>query len=54
MASMNNARAFFGACPIQNEFIYVFGGLDGFLTICTIEKYHSVLNSWSILRINLP
>lgn len=51
MASMNNARAFFGACPIQDEFIYVFGGLDGFLTICTIERYHIILNSWTTLHI---
>ena len=51
MASMNNARAFFGACPIQDEFIYVFGGLDGFLTICTIERYYIILNSWTTLHI---
>lgn len=39
---------------MNNEHIYVFGGLNGYETTNTIEQYNIVLDKWTLMYIKLP
>lgn len=45
-ASLIVARAYLGSCTVGGEFIYVFGGLNGYDTTNTIEQYNSMMDKW--------
>ena len=47
-------RAYAGCCQLNNEFIYIFGGLNGYETTNTIEQYNIVLDKWTLQYIKLP
>ena len=53
-SELSTARAYAGACPFNNESIYVFGGLNGFETTNTIELYNAMLDKWTVLYVKLP
>jgi len=54
VCSMNESRAFHGACSMGEQFIFVFGGFQGFEVLPSIEKYDSVLDNWLTLYVKLP
>ncbi|TNV72831.1 hypothetical protein FGO68_gene4104 [Halteria grandinella] len=54
VASMNKARAFAGACVLEQQYIYAFGGLNDFEMLMTIEKYDSITDTWITLHYKLP
>ena len=49
VSSMNTPRAFFGACPCFDQFIYVFGGYHNFKMLDSIERYDQILDVWNEL-----
>ena len=54
VSPMNTARAFFGAVTIMDQFIYTFGGFDGFKMLKSFEKYDDIVNSWTSIMLELP
>mmetsp|Transcript_42495 Transcript_42495/g.40743 ORF Transcript_42495/g.40743 Transcript_42495/m.40743 type:complete len:662 (+) Transcript_42495:374-2359(+) len=54
LATMNESRAFSSAVALENQFIYVFGGLHDLQVLSTIEKYDSVCDSWVSVYFKLP
>ena len=54
VSPMNTSRAFFGACTIMDQFIYVFGGLNDFKMLKSFEKYDDIVNSWTSILLELP
>ena len=53
VARMEYARAFMGICPLQDQFIYVFGGLDGLRFLDTVERYDELLNQWTTFDVRM-
>lgn len=51
---MNEARAFFGNCSIEQQYIYVFGGNHDYTMLMTIEKYDTITDTWITLYYKLP
>lgn len=51
---MINARAYFSACKVKEEFVYVFGGFHNYETQNTIEFYNIMLDKWTLLSITMP
>jgi hypothetical protein len=51
---MENARACFGVCTIQDQFIYVFGGLNGNTMLDSIERFDDLLQTWLMIEVLLP
>ncbi len=51
---MNEARAFFGSCALEQQYIYVFGGYHDYEMLCTIEKYDTITDTWITLYYKLP
>mmetsp|Transcript_24930 Transcript_24930/g.24395 ORF Transcript_24930/g.24395 Transcript_24930/m.24395 type:complete len:106 (-) Transcript_24930:391-708(-) len=51
--SLNEARAFCGACSMSDQFIYLFGGFHDYEILQTIEKYDSVLDNCLTLHVKL-
>jgi len=54
VASMNEARAFSGACQMDNQYIYIFGGLHDYQVLNNIEKYDVITDTWVSLYYKLP
>lgn len=54
VASMNEARAFGGVCKIENQYIYMFGGLHDYQVLNNIEKYDVITDTWVSLYYKLP
>ena len=54
MAPMHQERAYFSACRVKEEFVYVFGGFYNYETTNTIEFYNIMLDKWTNLSINMP
>lgn len=54
IANMNEARAFFGSCSLEQQYIYVFGGYHDFQMLMTIEKYDTITDTWLTLYYKLP
>ena len=46
VCSLNTPRAFFGITPINDQYIYVFGGLNNNIVLDSIERYDQMLNNW--------
>ena len=51
---MNESRAFSSAVTLDNQYIYVMGGLHDYTVIQTIEKYDSVSDAWLSVYFKLP
>lgn len=49
-ASMNEARAFFASCALDNQYIYVFGGYHDYDMLSTLEKYDTITDTWITLH----
>ena len=54
VSTMNEARAFHSSVALENQFIYVFGGLHDFTVLQTIEKYDTISDQWVSLYFKLP
>ena len=54
ISSMNEARAFFGTCTLENQYIYAFGGFHDFEMLSNIEKYDTITDTWITLYFKLP
>jgi len=52
--TMNEARAFFGACAMENQYIYCFGGFHDYEMLSNIEKYDTITDTWITLYYKLP
>jgi len=52
--NMNEARAFFGHCALDGQYIYVFGGFHDYDMLNTIEKYDTITDTWITLYFKLP
>jgi N-acetylneuraminic acid mutarotase len=50
---MKKAWSFSGACT-QSELIYVFGGLDAYSPLNSIEQYSTIVDKWTNLYVKLP
>jgi N-acetylneuraminic acid mutarotase len=53
-STMMEPRAFAAAVPLDDQFIYVFGGMHDFTVLQTIEKYDTSTDSWQTLFFSLP
>jgi hypothetical protein len=51
IAPMQQERAYFSACKVKEEFVYVFGGFQNYDTTNTIEFYNIMLDKWTLLSI---
>ena len=51
---MHQERAYFSACRVKEEFVYVFGGFQNYETTSSIEFYNIMLDKWTLLSISLP
>lgn len=51
---ISQGRAFSAACAVQNQYIYLFGGFQGFNILNTIERYDCLADHWMNLHIKLP
>jgi N-acetylneuraminic acid mutarotase len=51
---MQQERAYFSACKVKEEFVYVFGGFQNYDTTNTIEFYNIMLDKWTLLSIQMP
>jgi hypothetical protein len=54
VAPMHSARAFFGAVTIIDQFIYAFGGFNGWEMLTSFEKYDDLLNNWTVIKLDFP
>ena len=54
VTSMNEARAFFGSCALDQQYIYVFGGYHDYDMLNTIEKYDTITDTWITLYFKQP
>ena len=54
VSTMNESRSFGAAVVLDNQFIYMFGGLHDFNVLQTIEKYDTIADSWVALFFKLP
>ena len=54
MAPMQQERAYFSACRVKEEFVYVFGGFQNYETTSSIEVYNLMLDKWTVLSVALP
>jgi hypothetical protein len=54
VASMNEARAFWGIWKVDNQYIYVFGGLHDYQVLNNVEKYDVITDTWVSLYYKLP
>lgn len=54
IGTMNESRAFFASVSIENQFIFVFGGLHDFNILQTIEKYDILADNWVSMFFKLP
>jgi len=54
VAPMNEGRAFAACCVLQDQYIYVFGGMHDYTVLQNIEKYDSVTDVWITLYVKLP
>lgn len=41
-------RAYSGCCTLNNEYIFVFGGLNAYETVNTIEQYNTMIDKWAL------
>ena len=51
---MNEARAYFAACVLEDQYVYVMGGLHDFQFLSNIEKYDYITDTWISLYFKLP
>ena len=51
---MNMTRAFFSACVMAEQYVYVFGGLSDYSILNTIEKYDTITDTWISLYFKMP
>jgi len=51
---MNESRAFATAVAIDSQFIYVFGGIQDYQWMDTIEKYDTLSDQWILLQFRMP
>jgi hypothetical protein len=54
VSTMNEARSFGSAVTLENQFIYMLGGLHDFNVLQTIEKYDSLADNWVSVYFKLP
>ena len=54
ITNLNEARAFFGCCAMENQYIYVFGGFHDYEMLNNIEKYDTITDTWITLYYKLP
>lgn len=50
---MEHARSFFGIVAIQNQFIFVFGGMKDHQFLDSIERYDDIVQVWSTIKLKL-
>lgn len=51
---MNQSRAFMSCSVMQNQYVYLFGGLSDYLMLNSIEKYDVITDTWISLYFKLP
>mmetsp|Transcript_248 Transcript_248/g.256 ORF Transcript_248/g.256 Transcript_248/m.256 type:complete len:357 (+) Transcript_248:1060-2130(+) len=54
IAPMTQERAYFSACRVKEEFVYVFGGFQNYDPTSSIEFYNIMLDKWTLLSICMP
>jgi N-acetylneuraminic acid mutarotase len=54
IAFLREGRAFAGAIPYNQKFIYLFGGCHDEQVLNTIEKYDALIDDWSLLQYKMP
>ena len=54
ISSMNQARAFMSASAIQDQYVYLFGGIKDYHITNTIEKFDIITDTWISLYFKLP
>jgi N-acetylneuraminic acid mutarotase len=54
VSTMSEPRAFSGHIVLDNQFIYMFGGMHDFNILQTIEKYDTISDSWVTVYFMLP
>ena len=53
-ASMTMERAFAASVVLDNQFIYIMGGMQDFTILQSIEKYDTLADSWETVFFELP
>lgn len=54
VSTMNEPRAFASVVTLDNQYIYIMGGMHDFNILQTIEKYDSVSDAWLSVYFKLP
>lgn len=54
ISPMNITRAFFSACVMAEQYVYVFGGLSDYNILNSIEKYDTITDTWISLYFKMP
>ena len=54
VSTMSEARAFAGHIVLDNQYIYVFGGMHDYNVLTTIEKYDTIADQWVTVYFQLP
>ena len=51
---MEKERAFAASVVLDNQFIYLLGGMNDFTILSTIEKYNTLADTWETVFFELP
>ena len=54
ISSMCEPRAFMSCVCFNSQYIYVFGGMQDYNILESVEKYDSISDTWSIMYFSLP
>lgn len=54
VSTMSEPRAFSAHIVLDNQFIYIFGGMHDFNILQTIEKYDTIADTWVTVYFMLP
>lgn len=51
---MNEPRAFCSYVTFNSQYIYVFGGMQDYVVLDSIEKYDTIADTWTTMYFKLP